>query len=585
MQYRTKQTFKIYWEHAKTRFFLMLAILSSMTVAGILNIIIPLYFKDFFDVLASTDKIFASGILFKILLVIALLEIIKWSFGRIALFGVVFFESKIIADLSNVCFEYLHKHSFSYFNNNFVGSLVKKVNRFTRSFESLFDNFIFRFMPLVVNIVAIIVVLLWRNQVIGLGIIVWIVLFLIINWIFTRYKLKYDVERSAADSRSTALLADTITNNANVKLFGGYAKEVKDFAFITEKVRKLRAYTWGMSTAFESVQTLLVIGLEIGVFYYAIFLWKKGLFTAGDFVLLQTYVVTILLRIGDFGKVIQRSYEDLAEAEEMTEVLNTPHEIIDAPKAKKLKVTQGEVEFKKVSFEYADSKKVFSNLNLKIFSKQKVALVGPSGAGKTTIVKMLLRMYGIKNGAIEIDGQDIAKVTQESLWKNVSMVPQDPILFHRSLMENIRYGREEATDKEVITAAKLAYCHDFIKNLPDGYNTFVGERGVKLSGGERQRVAIARAILHNAPILVLDEATSSLDSESEHLIQAAMNSLMENKTVIVIAHRLSTIMKMDRILVIERGRVEEDGTHTGLLAKKDGIYNKLWNLQAGGFIQ
>jgi len=247
-------------------------------------------------------------------------------------------------------------------------------------------------------------------------------------------------------------------------------------------------------------------------------------------------------------------------------------------------VKKGTVEFQKVNFYYHRTRKILSNFNLKVAAGEKVALVGPSGAGKTTVVKLLLRLYNITAGKILIDGQNIAEISQESLWENTSLVPQDPLLFHRTLMENIRYGKPTATDAEVIAAAKLAHCHEFISEFPDQYDTFVGERGIKLSGGERQRVAIARAILRDAPILMLDEATSSLDSHSEHLIQDALNNLMKNKTVIVIAHRLSTIMKMDRIVVIDHGRIVEQGTHQSLLHKKQSAYKALWKLQAGGFI-
>ena len=325
--------------------------------------------------------------------------------------------------------------------------------------------------------------------------------------------------------------------------------------------------------------------LVLGLMYLAIRMWQKGILTVGDFILIQTYVLNIVSRIWDFGRIVQHMYEDFADADEMTKILNTPHEIVDIPKAKGLSVKTGNIIFDKISFYYHNTRPVFKNFNLNISPKEKVALVGPSGAGKTTIVKLILRMYELSSGKITIDNQDIAKVTQESLWKNISMVPQDPILFHRSLMENIRYGKPVAKDREVILAAKLAHCHEFISGFPDGYNTYVGERGVKLSGGERQRVAIARAILRNAPVLVLDEATSSLDSESEHYIQDALAHLMRDKTVIVIAHRLSTIMKMDRIVVIDGGKIVEEGTHKQLLENKSGHYYKLWNFQAGGFIQ
>jgi ATP-binding cassette subfamily B protein len=267
----------------------------------------------------------------------------------------------------------------------------------------------------------------------------------------------------------------------------------------------------------------------------------------------------------------------------MVELLKTPHGIEDALGAKLLSVTEGAIAFTDVDFYFHETRSVLEKFSLSIKPGEKVALVGPSGAGKTTITKLILRLYDVAGGTITIDDQDIARVTQESLRDAIAFVPQEPTLFHRSIMDNIRYGRREATSEEVVEAAKQAHCHEFITTLPQGYETFVGERGVKLSGGERQRVAIARALLKNAPILVLDEATSSLDSESESLIQDALKTLMKNKTVIVIAHRLSTVMSMDRIIVIDGGSIADQGTHAELLAK-DGIYQKLWSIQAGGFL-
>ncbi|MEK7160774.1 MAG: ATP-binding cassette domain-containing protein, partial [Patescibacteria group bacterium] len=251
-----------------------------------------------------------------------------------------------------------------------------------------------------------------------------------------------------------------------------------------------------------------------------------------------------------------------------------------------LAVSGGEVVFKEVIFSFSDAKErdVLRSINLKIQGGEKIALVGPSGSGKTTLVRLLLRFYDVVSGGIFVDGQNIQNVVLASLRDNIALVPQDPILFHRTIKENIRYGREAASDEEVVNAARLAHCDEFISGLSQKYETFVGERGIKLSGGERQRVAIARAILKNAPILILDEATSSLDSHSESLIQSALDNLMKGKTTIVIAHRLSTIRKMDRIIILEKGTIIEEGTHQELILK-DGLYRKLWNLQAGGFIQ
>jgi ATP-binding cassette subfamily B protein len=431
----------------------------------------------------------------------------------------------------------------------------------------------------------IFIVLTKRNIWLGLGILIWTIIFLITNWLLAKYKLKYDVLHSEADSEASGFLADTVTNNANVKLFNGFEQELKNFRKLIEKVRKLRKLKWDLENIFEAIYGFLVMILEIGIFYIAIRLWQIDIITIGDFVLIQAYILTILFQVWGFGRTVRHIYEALAQAEEMTVVLNTPLEIQDAPTAKKLKVIQGEIEFREVDFYYHETRKIFKKLFLRIKPHEKIALIGPSGSGKSTVVKLLLRMYDLTAGKILIDNQVIAQVTQESLWANISLVPQDPILFHRTLFENIQYGKPGSSEQEVIKAAKQAHCHEFIASFPEGYKTFVGERGVKLSGGERQRVAIARAILRNAPILVLDEATSSLDSESEHLIQDALTNLMKNKTVIVIAHRLSTIMKMDRIIVLKEGKVIEEGTHQELLKQPKGLYKQLWKLQAGGFIQ
>lgn len=585
MKTNTKLTIKFYWQQVRKHYISGLIVLFSIAGASATGAITPLYFKRLFDLLSGTQ---ARDILvvqlMQVLIIIAIIEFFGWIFYRFAMFFASHFEVSIMADLSDFCFKYLHKHSFAYFNNNFVGSLVKKVNRFSRSFEDITDRIFFDVVQLVVSIFIILFVLTKRNLSLGLGMAVWITVFFIVNLVFTKFKLKYDLLRSEADTKATGLLADSITNNVNVKLFGGYVREVKSFGKAIGEVKRLRQLSWNFGNIYEAAQGFLTLVLEIGVFYLAIKLWNVGKLTIGDFVLLQSYIFIVIHRTWDFGRVIRNIYEDLAEAEEMTVVLSEPHEITDIKNAAGLKVPTGKIEFKDVDFYYHETRAILQNFNLTVTPKEKVALVGPSGAGKTTIVKLLLRMYDVSAGQILIDGQNISRITQESLWRNVSMVPQDPILFHRTLLENIRYGKPSATNEEIIQAAKLSHCHEFIKDLPDGYDTYVGERGVKLSGGERQRVAIARAILHNAPILIMDEATSSLDSESEKLIQDALNILIKGKTVFVVAHRLSTIMKMDRIIVIKDGKIAEQGAHQDLLKKNNGLYRKLWEVQAGGFI-
>lgn len=564
--------------------YLTLAIIFFVFIDYTLNVLAPILYKIFFDIMASgSPKEQAVGRLVSILFVIATIYATRWVFLRAAAFTSNYVRTKVMHDIANQTFAYLHKHSFSYFNNEFIGSLVKRVQWYVRAFEIIFDRIIWNLLPLFVNISIILIVLFFVNTLLALGVFIWLVGFIFFNLIIIKFKIKYDIKRSEAETKTTAVLADTITNHSNVKLFNGYGRELKKFFNVTENLRQLRRLTSDISSLVDAVQSILMFSLEIALFYFSIKFWAQGLLTIGDLVLLQAYVVTIFYRIWDFGRVLRDIYEALADAVEMTEILQTPHEVQDVPQAKKLKVTTGEITFENIDFVYPKGSSVMKDFNLSIPAHQRLALIGPSGAGKSTVVKLLLRMYDVSKGVIKIDGQDISKVTQESLWENISLVPQDPILFHQSLTENIRYGKPDASDEEVIKASKAAHAHEFITQLVNGYDTYVGERGIKLSGGERQRVAIARAILRNSPILILDEATSSLDSESEKFIQEALSEMIKNKTVIVIAHRLSTIKKMDRIVVIDDGSVIEEGTHHELKKINTGIYRKLWELQAGGF--
>lgn len=581
-----KETISIYWSFLKKYRFSVFFCVVSLIISALSSTIVPLYLKQFVDLLGSqSDRAQILTGLYHIFFIIILLRFIQFVSRRVIVICAAFFEFKVMADLYNYSFANLHLHSFNFFNNNFVGSLVKRVNRFVRSFESISDRVIFNVAEMVLEIGMIVVILFQRNFNLGLALAVWIVVYVIINIFYNRYRLKYDILRSEADTAVSGVLADTVANHVNIKLFTGHNKEVENFKKTVGVYSKRQFFSWNLDNIFESVQAILSFILEMVLIWIGIKLWQQGKFTAGDFLLIQSYVISVLLNIWGFGRVIRNMYSDLSEAAEMTEILVTPHEIKDIPKAKELKVQDGKIDFINVGFNYHETRSILKDFNLEIIPGQKVALVGPSGAGKSTLVKLLLRMHDVSSGRILIDGQNISKVTQESLWKNISLVPQDPILFHRTLRENIRYGRFYSTDEEVEAAAKLAHCHEFISGLEKGYDTYVGERGVKLSGGERQRVAIARAILKNAPILILDEATSSLDSQSEHYIQDALNNLMKGKTVIMVAHRLSTIMSADRILVIDKGAIAEDGTHKALLKKKTGLYKKLWDLQAGGFIK
>ena len=586
MKDKTKKTLQYYWEAMKNHKTSGLVLTAAVVLGSILDTIIPILSKNFFDILFDggvKEEIVKS--LIGVLVLMGVFKLVRWLLWRVASFSMNFFESRTMVDLSRQGFDYLQKHSFSYFSNNFPGSIVKKHKSFINTFEFLTDQLFFEIVPGVVSVTVMIFVLGQINVFLGWGMLGWMVLFLLINWLFVKYKLKYDLQRSEAETATSGLLADTVSNNFNIKLFNGYIYESEAYGNLSEVLHKIRKFTWDMGAVFYGAQSFLILVFEILIYYLAVRWWQRDLLTVGDFVLIQSYLFSAVMMVWDFGRIMTRVYERLAEAEEMTEILSLPHGVVDNPKAKKLKIKSGGIRFEEVGFRYEEGEKVVKDFNLEVKPGQMVALVGLSGSGKSTLAKLLLRLYDVDEGRILVDGQNIAKVSQESLRKNISLVPQDPILFHRSLMENIRYGRFEASDKEVIGAAKLAYCDGFISKLKDGYQSMVGDRGIKLSGGERQRVAIARAILKNSPILVLDEATSSLDSESEKYIQKSLNNLMKGKTVIVIAHRLSTIKRADRIVVISDKKIVEDGNHNQLIKAKSGIYKKLWKIQVGGFIK
>lgn len=586
MRTSTRKTLKTYWKHSTKYKWLMLAMIVSMLASTAVELGLPYLFKVLFDTLsqAAPSQETVSKLV-KILLLIAGGGMLHWVFHRAIHFSTAYYEVRVMRDLYNTCFKYLQQHSHRFFADNFSGSLVKKVGRFVRSFEGFADRFYFDITPLFLKIVFIFIILCWIQPIIGIIMLVWTIIFMVSTFWFARFKWKYDIARSKMDTKVTGTLADTITNNSNLKFFANLAYEVKRFGKVTSKWARTTLIEWNINQIADAFQGFMMIGLEFLIFYFAVQAWAVGEITIGDFVWIQSYLFVIFDSIWRFGRNIRDLYRHLADAEEMTEVLNEQHEVKDILNAKDISIVRGKIEFKKVCFSYSSiDTEVVHALSFKIKSGEKVALVGPSGGGKTTITKLILRLFDIQKGQIFIDDQDISKMTQDSLRSQVSFVPQDPILFHRTLLENIRYGRLGATDEEVMAAAKLANCHEFIMNMSDKYETLVGERGIKLSGGERQRVAIARAILANAQILILDEATSSLDSASEAQIQEALNNLMKHKTTLVIAHRLSTITQMDRIMVLQDGKIVEDGVHADLIHYKSGLYRKLWELQVGGYV-
>ncbi|MDP3244194.1 MAG: ABC transporter ATP-binding protein [bacterium] len=586
MNVKIKDILKVYWQQARRRKGLLVLMLLAVSLATSLMMAVPIYYRNFFNLLADAGPIPRDELaaqLIQTLLMIVGLNAAAWVAWRAATFANDYFQPRVMADLVQQAFDYTQKHSFGFFANHFVGALVRRVARLGSAFEMFFDRVYWNLFPLAIRVIGAVAVLYFYNKMIAEIILAWAMIFIIFNYLLSRWKLKYDAQRAQKDTDTTATIADAFTNSNNIQLFNGYRFEFGRLKKITEELRRLRTFTWNLDSTVEAAQGALAIAVEFLLMYLAIRLWQQKIITIGDFVLIQSYLIILINHLWDVGRQIRAIYESFSDAKEMVEILNAGHEIKDAPSARPLAVDKGKIEFIGVNFSFNKTRRVLSDINLTIKPEEKIALVGPSGAGKSTFVKLLFRFYELDSGKILIDGQKINRVTQESLRQALSMVPQETVLFHRTLMENIRYGRRDATDAEVIKAVKLAHCDEFIEDLPQKYETYVGERGIKLSGGERQRVAIARAILKNAPILVLDEATSSLDSRSELLIQDALARLMKNKTVIVIAHRLSTIRQMDRIIVLEKGKIIDQGTHEALLAK-DGLYQDLWQLQAGGFL-
>jgi ATP-binding cassette subfamily B protein len=449
------------------------------------------------------------------------------------------------------------------------------------------DVVVFAVVPGIVVLVGASLLLGWQWPSLGIAVGAGSLFYLVLTvWLSARWVAPAANLSNAWDTRVSAALADAITCNASVKAFGAEAREEARLDRALAKWQRRTNRTWMRGMGSFSLQGVALLALQLLIVGTILLLWRRGQADAGDVatVLTMYFVLHGYLRtMGQTVRELQRGVNDMVE---LVALHAAPPGVVDRPGAAALQIGAGRIEFRHVCFGYgAHARLLFDGLSVTIRGGERVGLVGPSGSGKSTAVRLIQRLHDIEGGAICIDGQDIARVTQGSLRRAIAMVPQEPTLFHRTLAENIAYGRPEATAAEIEAAARLANAHDFIVRQPKGYATLVGERGIKLSGGERQRVAIARAFLTDAPILILDEATSSLDSESEAAIQAAMERLIEGRTAIVIAHRLSTVRAMDRILVFDGGRIVEEGSHAALVARPGGHYRRLFERQALGLVQ
>lgn len=491
--------------------------------------------------------------------------------------------------LGNTCYDKLLTHSAKFHADNFTGSLVSQTNRFISSFERLHDTVYWQVYPIFLSTLFTSILLYKRVPQFVIVFNFLTIIFALVAYRRNKMSIALNAKRAATETQRTAQLADSVTNIMAIKSFAHEDTENKRFRDRTKAVFDAEINLRNFVLNNELLMGVLISIMVVSVLVFGVRNVLLGVTTPGTLLLMFSGIRDHSNRLREFNNNVLRNLARvMGDAEEMTQILLEPTDVKDPIKPVSLRVNEGNVELNNVTFGYgkrSNDDSLFEGFNMSIKSGEKVGLVGPSGGGKTTVTKLLLRFMDIQDGQITIDGHNIADATQANVRRAIAYVPQEPLLFHRSLAENISYGKPTATMKEIVDAAKKANAHNFIQELPDGYDTLVGERGVKLSGGQRQRVAIARAMIKDAPILVLDEATSALDSESEKLIQAALWKLMEGRTTIVIAHRLSTIQHMDRIVVLDKGQVVEEGAHKDLVKKKDGLYARLWSHQSGGFLE
>ena len=490
------------------------------------------------------------------------------------------------AKIREALFVYLQHHSQKYFMNNFAGSLAARVGEVSGATMHIVWMFVLDLWPVLVTFVVSFFILYGVRPDLAGIFSLWIAVYLFVAWFLSVRARGLSKSYAAARSQVNGGIVDALTNMTVIKLFARrHYEQEKIRGVLGEEVQEARRTYIYMEIIrlFQGVATFVLL---IGMTFYTLNALIQGQLSQSEFVMVFSLMILITNKITNLSRIFLNLHEQLGTVSDGLSVIVRPHEVTNKQGAQKLQVSKGEIAFEKVRFYHDEGKKepLFADLNLNISPGQKVGLVGVSGAGKSTLVNLLLRLYDVHSGQIQIDGQNISDVTQESLRENIAMIPQEPMLFHRSLMENIRYGQLDATDDDVIAASKKAFCHEFIMETEQGYATLVGERGVKLSGGQRQRIAIARAVLKNAPILLLDEATSSLDTHSEKYIQKSLNQLMKNRTVVVVAHRLSTIAHLDRIVVLQNGEVVEDDRPATLMNDKNSYFGELWAMQADGFL-
>lgn len=579
-----KHIFKEYWQVVLMKKWAFVICVLSVASATTLDFYSPVFYQHIANALAQPFSESLWQTLLDNFLMLVLFYSGVWLSWRVLEFAIIPLDGGGMNLLEKRCFEVLKQQRYGFFENRFSGSLIKQVNRFVRAYEIIMDWFLFQFLFNVLAITVSSIIFYHQHKTFAFYFLIWVVIFICWNIFFSIWKMKFDKSAAEADSTVGGRYSDAISNIFILKSFALEEKEQQKINHSADILYRKRTIAWIMEFISFAVQGLLTFGIELLLVYLMILKWREGNFAIGEFVLFQSILLLLIHKLWEFGRNLRQFFTALADASEMADVFEIVDIERDAPETQDQPIKQGKIEFKAVDFSYSGNpeEKLFDELNLTIQPGEKVALVGHSGSGKTTLTKLLFRFCEPQSGNILFDGMDANSFTLHSLRSQISLVPQQPELFHRSIAENIHLG-SEVSDEALKDAAHKARCQEFIENLPNQFDTLVGERGVKLSGGERQRVALARAFLKNSPIVVLDEATSALDSLTEQQIQIAIFELIADKTAIVIAHRLSTILRMDRIIVFENGKILEQGKHQQLLEQK-GIYHDMWQHQQGNFL-
>ena len=587
-QINFKYNLSIYWDILKKHkylFFLLLVI--TLFVEGLFVVD-----KFLFKVVVDDGSMFLSGLLpqtefnktLVILAIIFFAVVIVRTVGKWFNVHVLsILDAKLIVDLKKKYFNHIVSLSHNFHTTHKTGSLISRLNRGAGAIETMTDIAAFNLSPLVIQVIIVGLSLAYFSIIPAIVLTIVTIIFISYSYYIQEIQQKSKIIFNSLEDREKGFISDIFTNIDSIKYFGKEKLIKQRFEKISEKTKNAGLTYWGYFRWFDSGQIFILAAGTFLLIYFPLMQFLAGEITIGTLVFIYTIYSNVVGPMFGFVWGMRGFYRAMADFQDLFEYGKVENEIKDLPNAKELKVKEGSIEFSNVSFDYG-KRRIFSHFDLKIKPNEKIALVGHSGCGKTTLVKLLYRFYDVKAGAILVDNRDIEEYKQESLRSELSIVPQECILFDETIYNNILFSNPTSSRDEVIKAIKFAQLDKIIKKFPKKVNTIVGERGVRLSGGEKQRVSIARAILANKKILVLDEATSSLDSETEHEIQQALENLLKGRTSIIIAHRLSTIMNADRIIVMKNGKIAQEGTHQELI-KQQGEYKRLWNLQKGGYIK